>query len=93
MMCDLASCATNWNSAGLYAFQPIVFDELERVPCSPRGEYELTSAVAQLVADGKDVRLYALLDAWRDIGRPEDLIEGEWEEVETLAPLALVADQ
>jgi dTDP-glucose pyrophosphorylase len=44
--------ATHWNSAGVYAFTARIFDELERVPRSPRGEYEITDAIAQLLAAG-----------------------------------------
>ena len=40
------------------------------------------------------IEMAGLLAGTRSLGGPpEDLIEGEWEEVETLAPLALVADQ
>lgn len=64
---------THWNSAGVYAFTPLLFDELERVPVSPRGEYELTSAIAQLIERGEILRKYAIRDDWMDVGRPEDL--------------------
>ena len=64
---------TSWNSAGIYAFRPSIFDELQQVPLSPQGEYELTSAVCQLLEKGRNVRLFAIEGAWRDIGRPEDV--------------------
>ena len=64
---------THWNSAGLYVFAPIVFHEIERVRESPRGEYEITSAIEQLIESGQPVRLFEMQGAWRDIGRPEDL--------------------
>jgi NDP-sugar pyrophosphorylase family protein len=64
---------THWNSAGLYAFGPEVFDEIERVPRSARGEYEITSAVEQFIEAGAPVYLFEMLGAWRDVGRPEDL--------------------
>jgi UDP-N-acetylglucosamine diphosphorylase / glucose-1-phosphate thymidylyltransferase / UDP-N-acetylgalactosamine diphosphorylase / glucosamine-1-phosphate N-acetyltransferase / galactosamine-1-phosphate N-acetyltransferase len=64
---------THWNSAGIYAARPSLFAELERVPKSPRGEYELTSAIAQLIERGKLLRIFAVTGQWRDIGRPEDL--------------------
>ncbi len=63
---------TNWNSAGIYCFRASVFEDLARVEKSPRGEYELTSAVEALVARG-GVVIHALEGVWRDIGRPEDL--------------------
>jgi dTDP-glucose pyrophosphorylase len=65
--------STNWNSAGLYAFAPAVFDEIERVKKSPRGEYEITSALEQMIEGGLTVRMFEMLGAWRDVGRPEDL--------------------
>jgi len=69
--------ATHWNSAGSYCFRASIFLELERVPLSPRGEYELTSAVEQLLARGARVLLHGLGGAWRDVGRPEDLEAAE----------------
>ncbi|MBI4872999.1 MAG: NTP transferase domain-containing protein [Acidobacteria bacterium] len=64
---------THWNSAGLYAFRPEVFGFLERIGKSPRGEYEITSAVDQMIAAGRKLLLYAVQGPWRDVGRPEDL--------------------
>ena len=64
---------TNWNSAGLYFFRPSLFPELTRVTVSPRGEFELTSAVEQLIAAGHRLEIFPIEGAWRDIGRPEDL--------------------
>jgi UDP-N-acetylglucosamine diphosphorylase / glucose-1-phosphate thymidylyltransferase / UDP-N-acetylgalactosamine diphosphorylase / glucosamine-1-phosphate N-acetyltransferase / galactosamine-1-phosphate N-acetyltransferase len=64
---------THWNSAGLYTFEPELFDYLDRLDTSPRGEYELTSAVAAMIADGRRMLLYAIQGSWRDVGRPEDL--------------------
>lgn len=69
---------THWNSAGIYCFRTSVFDEMARVPLSPRGEYELTSAVEALVNNGK-VMLHGLTGVWRDIGRPEDLAAAQTE--------------
>jgi NDP-sugar pyrophosphorylase family protein len=68
---------THWNSAGLYAFRSGIFDELSRVPLSPRGEYELTSAVEQLLERSALLLLYSIEGIWRDIGRPEDLVAAE----------------
>jgi dTDP-glucose pyrophosphorylase len=69
--------ATHWNSAGLYAFTTEIFEELSRIPLSPRGEYELTSAVELLLAHGREVRMYAVSGPWLDVGRPEDLAAAE----------------
>jgi NDP-sugar pyrophosphorylase family protein len=64
---------TRWNSAGIYAARPSLFSELAETPRSPRGEFELTSAIAQLIEGGKLLRLFPIRGQWRDIGRPEDL--------------------
>ncbi len=64
---------TRWNSAGIYALRASLFEELERVPKSSRGEYELTSAISQLIESGNLLRIFPIEGQWRDIGRPEDL--------------------
>jgi UDP-N-acetylglucosamine diphosphorylase / glucose-1-phosphate thymidylyltransferase / UDP-N-acetylgalactosamine diphosphorylase / glucosamine-1-phosphate N-acetyltransferase / galactosamine-1-phosphate N-acetyltransferase len=68
---------THWNSAGLYTFRASIFDELASIPKSPRGEYELPTAVEQLLERGARVRIHAIEGAWRDVGRPEDIQEAE----------------
>lgn len=68
---------THWNSAGLYAFRPVVFDELRRIPLSARGEYELTTAIEQLILHDAILRMYPIEQDWMDVGRPEDLPKGE----------------
>jgi len=69
--------ATSWNSAGVYCFRPSIFERLAQVGISPRGEYELTDAIALLVASGARVAWYAIPGWWRDLGRPEDLLAAE----------------
>ncbi|MBV9761121.1 MAG: NTP transferase domain-containing protein [Acidobacteriaceae bacterium] len=64
---------THWNSAGLYAFRPVLFDYLDRVVPSQRNEYELTSALDLMLAEGDELRISPIAGAWRDVGRPEDL--------------------
>lgn len=73
----VGTSSTNWNSAGGYTFRALVFEELERVPLSPRGEYEITSAVEQMIAQGRKLLIHPLAGAWRDVGRPEDLAAAE----------------
>lgn len=65
--------STHWNSAGIYAARASLFDELERAPKSSRGEYELTSGIAQMIEGGKLLKIFPIEGQWRDIGRPEDL--------------------
>jgi NDP-sugar pyrophosphorylase family protein len=65
--------STHWNSAGIYCFRPSVFAEIDRVPLSSRGEYEITSAIEQMIEGGRKLRAVEVKGDWRDIGRPEDL--------------------
>lgn len=64
---------TRWSSAGLYAFRSLVFDYLDRVELSPRGEYEITSIFDMMLADGLELRISSIEGEWTDVGRPEDL--------------------
>lgn len=66
---------TRWNSAGFYTFRPVIFDYLSRLQPSPRGEYELTSALDSMLTDGLDLRISPVEGAWHDVGRPEDLAD------------------
>ncbi len=65
---------THWNSAGFYAFRPVLFRYLDRLEPSPRGEYELTSALDMMLEDSLDLRISPIEGEWRDVGRPEDLL-------------------
>ncbi len=65
---------THWNSAGFYAFRPILFHYLDRLEPSPRNEYELTSALDMMLEDSLELRISPIEGNWRDVGRPEDLL-------------------
>ena len=67
------SSTTHWNSAGFYAFRPVLFDYLDRIQPSARNEYELTSALDMMLGDGLELRMSEVKGEWRDVGRPEDL--------------------
>ncbi|MEN6372898.1 MAG: nucleotidyltransferase family protein [Armatimonadota bacterium] len=65
--------STNWNQAGIFVFSPTVFEYTGKLVPSPRGEYELTDAVASMLADGRFVRGHRMSGIWCDVGRPEDI--------------------
>ena len=67
------SSATRWVNAGVYCFRPSVFDELDRIQLSPRGEHELTDAVVQMLDRGVTFGWLPIDGFWKDVGRPEDL--------------------
>jgi bifunctional UDP-N-acetylglucosamine pyrophosphorylase/glucosamine-1-phosphate N-acetyltransferase len=64
---------SNLINAGVYIFQPAVFDAISRTKKSPRGEYEITDTLKILMK--KKVYGYPLPDEWIDVGRPWDLLE------------------
>jgi NDP-sugar pyrophosphorylase family protein len=71
------SSRTTWNNAGLFVFSPLIFDYVERLAPSPRGEYELPQAIAAMLADRRSVRAHPLRGFWSDLGTPEDLANAE----------------
>ncbi len=70
-------CTSHWNSAGIFVFKPIIFDYLRNLPPSARGEYEISDAINNLIADGAVIRPYFLKDIWCDVGTPQDIITAE----------------
>jgi dTDP-glucose pyrophosphorylase len=68
---------TPWNNAGIYCLGPRVFEELAHVGLSPRGEYELTDAIRQMLQAGVEFGYYEIQGFWRDVGSPEDLPQAE----------------
>lgn len=66
--------ASNFANAGIYIFDPVIFDAIYNTKPSPRGEYEITDSIQFLINSGKDVK-YVLLEKWLDIGFPWHLLE------------------
>ena len=60
-------------NAGIYIFDPIIFEAIKRTKKSKRGEYELTMSIKILIKSGK-VIYTSPLNLWADIGRPWDLL-------------------
>lgn len=59
---------------GLAKFTPEIFDAIDRIGVSPRGEYELTDAIRILARQGK-VKVREIKDYWFDFGNPADVIK------------------
>lgn len=66
---------TDLNNAGVFIFQPSIFDAIDHTPKSVRGEYELTEAVQTLITGGNDVRGHVISGQQYDIGTPEFYLE------------------
>ncbi len=59
-------------NAGIYIFDPVIFDAIKHTKKSPRGEYELPTSMELLM---KEKSIYTSpIKLWGDIGRPWDLL-------------------
>ncbi len=61
-------------NAGIYVFEPSIFDAIDKTNLSMRGEYEITDSIQSMIDSGKDVS-YSPLEKWQDIGFPWHLLE------------------
>ncbi len=63
-------------NAGIYILGGEVFDFIEKLSVSPRGEYELTDAIKLLIESGYEVKSVGICaQDWLDVGFPWDLLE------------------
>lgn len=73
-----------WVNAGAYVLTPRILERCAQLSASPRGEFELTDAIA-LTAAQENVRVVAC-KTWRDVGRPWDLLAAQEELMASLEP-------
>lgn len=66
------TATTHWNNAGLFIFDPLIFEYTAKIVPSARGEYELPDAITAMINDGHPAQGIALEGKWRDVGTPED---------------------
>ena len=59
---------------GIYAFPPELFEHIEAVELSPRGEYEVTDAIQSYVDAGGRLVPVEHDGVWLDVGRPWELL-------------------
>jgi len=71
---------SNLANAGVYVFSREIFEKIRETRASPRGEWEITDAIALLLKDKKTVLASkSSKEEWLDIGRPWDLLEAnQW---------------
>ena len=70
---------TAWYNAGIYIFRPSLFEFTARLQKSPRGEYELTDAIAGLIAEHHPLAGLRIEGRWVDVRDPEVLARLETE--------------
>ncbi len=62
-----------WYNAGIYVFRPLLFEFTARLRKSPRGEYELTDAISDMLAAGQRIAGLEIQGRWVDVRDPEVL--------------------
>jgi dTDP-glucose pyrophosphorylase len=70
---ELAEGSNGWYNSGVYIFKPLLFDFTAKLEKSPRGEYELTDAIAAMVAAGHRLAGLEIQGRWVDVRDPEVL--------------------
>ena len=62
-----------WYNAGIYIFRPVVFEHTAKLQKSPRGEYELTDAIATMIDANEPIVGSKTEGRWIDVRDPEVL--------------------
>ncbi|MDF2629116.1 MAG: glucose-phosphate thymidylyltransferase [Symbiobacteriaceae bacterium] len=60
--------------AGIYLFRSSVHEVIGQLRPSGRGEYEITDAIAGLIAGGRNVVAHRMTGWWQDMGSPEGML-------------------
>jgi glucose-1-phosphate thymidylyltransferase len=59
---------------GIYLFTPAIYDQIEGLAPSWRGELEITDAIQGLLGDGNRIQSHVVTGWWKDTGKPEDVL-------------------
>jgi glucose-1-phosphate thymidylyltransferase len=71
---------------GIYMFDRHVFEAVNGIKPSDRGELEITDTIQYLIDKGHDVRHRLVEEPWIDTGKMEDILEANRLILETLKP-------
>jgi len=67
---------SNLAQTGIYIYDSHIFDAVENISPSVRGEYEISDANTYMIEKGFNVGYEEITGWWKDTGKPEDLLEG-----------------
>ncbi|MDO8587399.1 MAG: glucose-1-phosphate thymidylyltransferase [Armatimonadota bacterium] len=71
---------------GVYMFDPCVFEAVNAITPSARGELEITDAIQYLIEHNYDVRYQIISGWWKDTGKLEDMLEANRLALDGLEP-------
>jgi len=66
---------SNYAVTGIYIYDHHIFEAVNSIEPSARGELEISDAHQYLLDNGFDVRSSEITGWWKDTGQPEDLLE------------------
>jgi glucose-1-phosphate thymidylyltransferase len=66
---------SNFALVGVYMFDATVFEAVDAIRPSARGELEITDAIQYLIDHGRDVRSHVITGWWKDTGKLEHMLE------------------
>jgi glucose-1-phosphate thymidylyltransferase len=72
---------------GIYVFTPAIFEQIEGLEKSWRGEYEITEAIQGLLDDGHRIQSHVVNGWWKDTGKPEDVLHANRLVLDDLDPV------
>lgn len=67
---------TDFAVTGIYLYDKNIFEAVENIEPSERGEYEISDAHTYLINKGLNVGYQEITGWWKDTGKPQDLLEG-----------------
>ncbi|HEX4960002.1 MAG TPA: glucose-1-phosphate thymidylyltransferase [Thermoanaerobaculia bacterium] len=66
---------SNLALVGVYMFDSSIFESVQRIEPSARGELEITDAIQDLIDRGLDVHPHIVRGWWKDTGKLDDMLE------------------